>query len=158
MELYRRKLFLLGFLLLVYVTFSFWVPYSKLWFIRDIMQTQSRLFFATRSTAELRNYLIQKAEALDIALEPKDVTVKNINGEILYIELQYDVPLDILFYHTTLHFEPKTFGLIREFDMGGKYLEEIKDPYQCLAELSDSTKRFLQTRTFRKYFMDFFSK
>ena len=114
-EQIRRKIVLSLILLTVYVGVSFWVPYSKLWVMKDLMQTQSRMFFAFPSTGRVRDYLGGKAEELQLRLKPEDVRVQNINGEIIYIEMSWEAPVDIFFYHTTLHFNPKIFGLVRGF-------------------------------------------
>ena len=159
MELYQRKFVLIVLLLCVYLAVSFWVPYSKLWFIRDVMENQARLYFANQSIDALRELLIRKAETLDVALEQADVIIQNINGEIIYIELKYNVPLDIFFYHTMLHFEPKIFGPIRGFGPGGQFsAEKGYDFESVLAELSDSTKRFLREKTLQTYFRRFFAQ
>ncbi|MFH1069638.1 MAG: hypothetical protein V1794_08460, partial [Candidatus Glassbacteria bacterium] len=125
MDLYKRKLILLGLLLGVYCLVSFWVPYSKSWFLKDIMQTQARLYFATQSVDNLRERLIRKAEAIDVPLADNQVTVQTINGEIIYLELDLNIPYNLLFYHSTLHFEPKIFGLIRGFEVAGRPADEI---------------------------------
>ena len=157
MELYKRKLVLIVLLLGVYAAVSIWVPYSKLWFIKDVMETQARLYFTSQSNIDLRETLIRKAEALDVALEPEDILIQNINGEIIYVELKYDIPLDILFYHTMLHFEPKIFGLIRGFGPEGHFTAGKKYDFDSvLAELSDSTRRFLSEKTLKTYFRSFF--
>ncbi len=159
MELYRRKFVLIVLLLGCYLAVSFWVPYSKLWFIKDVMENQARLYFASQSAGALRELLIRKAEALDVALEEEDVTIQKINGEIIYIALKYNVPLDIFFYHTTLHFEPKIFGLIRGFGPGGQFSAKKEYDFEAaLAELSDSTKRLLREKTLQTYFRRFFAK
>lgn len=159
MELYRRKFALIALLLGVYIAVSFWVPYSKLWLIKDVMETQARLYFTSQSTSALRELLIRKAGNLDVALDEEDVIIQNINGEIIYIELSYNVPLDILFYHTTLHFEPKIFGLIRGFGPGGQFsAEKAYDFDAVLAELSDSTKRFLHGKTLQAFLRNFFAQ
>jgi len=84
MELYKRKIFLILLLLCAYIAVSFWVPYSKLWFIKDVMENQARLYFASQSINGLRELFIRKAEALDVALEQEDVLIQNINGEVIY--------------------------------------------------------------------------
>lgn len=155
--MYKRKLVLLALLLGVYTATSFWVPYSKLWFIEDIMQNQVRLFFASQSIDLVRSILIEKAEALDIPIKEEDIEVQNINGEIIYIEMRWDEPVDILFYHTNLHFEPKIFGLIREFELGS-IGSSSPQSFDKLIELSDSTNRFLRNKNLLNYIKDFFIK
>ncbi len=156
-QMYQRKLVLLALLLGVYTAISFWVPYSKLWFIEDVMQNQARLFFASQSVDRVRVILTAKAEALTIPIKDENIEVKNINGEIIYLEMRWDEPVDILFYHTSLHFEPKIFGLIRGFEPGGMGSSSLQS-FDKLVELSDSTTRFLRDRNLRNYVEDFFAK
>ena len=155
--MYKRKLVLLALLLGVYTAVSFWVPYSKKWFIEDIMQNQTRLFFANQSIDRVRSILIEKAEALDIPIKEEDIEVQNINGEIIYIEMRWDEPVDILFYRTSLHFEPKIFGLIRGFEVGG-IGSASPQSFDKLIEFSDSTTRFLRDKNLLNYVRNFFIK
>jgi hypothetical protein len=157
METYLRKLVVLGILLAVYLGVSFWVPFSKKWLMDDIIHNQARLFFTTQSPKALRAKIIDKAEALGIPLGPEQVTVQNINGEIIYIELDLNVPYDILLYNSTLHFEPKIFGLIRGFNLAGGRSAKNATVEQNLFTLSDSTQKYLRDKTLRTYFDEFFA-
>ena len=154
--MYKRKLILLALMLAIYAAVSFWVPYSKLWFIEDIMKNQARLFFASQSIDRVREVLITKAEALEIPVRDKDIEVKNINNEIIYLEMRWDEPVDILFYRFSLHFEPKMLGLIRRFEQGGMGSSSPQS-FDELIELSDSTARFLRDKNLQNYVQDFFS-
>ena len=156
-QMYKRKLVLLALLLAVYTAISFWVPYSKLWFIEDVMHNQARLFFANQSFDRMRVILTAKAEALAIPVKDENIEVKNVHGEIIYLEMRWDEPVDILFYHTSLHFEPKIFGLIRRFEAGGMGSSSLQS-FDKLVELSDSTTRFLRDRNLQNYVKDFFAK
>ncbi|MBN2289231.1 MAG: hypothetical protein JXQ83_07850 [Candidatus Glassbacteria bacterium] len=155
--LYKRKLILLALVLAVYTAVSFWIPYSKLNVLEYIMENQARLYFATQSIDRVRRILIEKAEALEIPVRNEDILVENINGEIIYLEMRWDEPVDILFYHTSLHFEPKIFGLIRGFDLDPNRQPTAAGP-DVLAELSDSTARYLRNKDLQDYFKDFFNK
>ena len=156
--LYKRKLSLLVLLLVIYTMVSFWIPYSKKNFIEDIMQNQARLYFTTQSTERIRKFLTAKADALKIPVGDEDITVEEINNEIIYIEMRWNEPVDILFYHTNLHFEPKIFGLIRGFDLDQQVGVTIDQSLDALAELSDSTNRFLRNRKLQSFIKDFFSR
>lgn len=142
-EQVRRKAFLVLILLAVYAGVSFWVPFSKYWVMKDLMQTQSRMFHAFPSTDRVRDFLIGKAEALELRIRPEDVRVQNINGEVIYIEMTWDAPVDILFYHTNLNFNPKIFGLVRGFDNSGLASGSLDE---LTPLLSDSTNRFLENK------------
>ena len=157
MDLYSRKLVWMFVLIATYVGVSFWVPYSKKWLIDDVINNQARLYFASQSKQNLQNRIIQKAESLEIPLKEEQITVQNINGEIIYIELDLNIPYNILTYHSTLHFEPKIFGLIRGFNFAGSSVGEDADIDQTLAALSDSTKEYLRNRTLKNYFQEFYA-
>ena len=139
----RRKIYLVLFLFSIYTAVCFWVPYSKLWVMKDLMQTQSRMFFTTHSIEQVHKYLSVKADELELSVRPDDIKVQTINGEIIYIELSWKAPVDILLFHTTLDFSPRIFGLIRGFDNLAPG-DELPD--SVVAELSDSTARFLKNR------------
>jgi len=158
MQRYFRKLVLLELLIAIYIGVCYWVPYSKKWLLDDVINNQARLYFATQSKQNLQNKIIEKAELLGIPLLTDQLTVQNINGEIIYIELDLNVPYDILTYNSTLHFEPKIFGLIRGFNFAGSSIGEDADIDQTLAELSDSTKQYLRNRTLKDYFEEFYAQ
>ncbi len=158
MDRYFRKLVLLELLFVIYLGVCYWVPYSKKWLMDDIINNQARLFFATQSMQRLRAKIVTKAEALDIPLEPEQVMVQNINGEIIYIELDLNVPFNILSYNSTLHFEPKIFGLIRGFNFAGGRSVDNSTLDQNLAGLSDSTKQYLRNKTLMNYLTEFFAQ
>ncbi len=157
MDTYFRKLVVLGILFAVYIGVSFWIPYSKKWLMDDIIHNQARMFFTNQSQRSLRAKIVDKAEALGIPLEPEQVTVQNINGEIIFIELDLNVPYDILLYNSTLHFEPKIFGLIRGFNFAGGRPADNATIEQNLTTLSDSTKEYLRNKTLRSYFDEFYA-
>ena len=157
MALYSRKLVLLAGLIVIYIGVSFWVPYSKKWLIDDIIHNQARLFFATQSQHTLKDKIIGKVEYLDIPLKPEQITIQNINGEIIYIELDLNIPFNIFTYNSTLHFEPKVFGLIRGFNFAGGGTADATNIEQSLNSLSDSTKEYLRSKTLKSYFTDFFA-
>jgi hypothetical protein len=152
----RRKVYLVLFLLAVYTAVCFWVPYSKLWVMKDLMQTQSRMFFTTQSVEQVYKYLSAKADELELSIRPEDIKVQTINGEIIYIELSWKAPVDILLFHTSLDFSPRIFGLIRGFENLSPASEL---PDSIVSELSDSTTRFLKNRNMlERSIENFFSR
>ncbi len=65
------------------------------------------------SDAELRNMVIRKAEAHDIPLEPRQVTVRRSGkpeNPVLFIAVDYTVPVNLLTFSFTLHFNPSSTG------------------------------------------------
>jgi len=152
----RRKLYLILLLLVVYTGVSFWVPFSKLWVMKDLMQTQSRMFFVSQSVEQVQSFLTAKAAELELIVQTEDVKVQTINGEIIYIELSWKAPVDILFFHTSLNFSPRIFGLIRGFE---SLTPGSELPESVVSELSDSTTRFLENRNMLgSSIRDFFSR
>ena len=157
MQLYFRKLILLELLIAIYIGVCYWIPYSKKWLLDDVIHNQARLYFATQSKQNLQNKIIEKAEIMGIPLSHEQIAVQNINGEIIYIEVDLNVPYNISAYHSTLHFEPKIFGLIRGFNFAGSGYGEDADIDQTLASLSDSTKQYLRNKTLKNYFQEFYA-
>ena len=65
------------------------------------------------SDEELRNIVIRKAAKHEIALNPKQVTVRRSGtGEytVWYIAVDYTVPVNLLVYSYALHFKPTSAG------------------------------------------------
>jgi len=65
------------------------------------------------SDEELRNIVIRKAEAHDIPLQPGQVTVRRsgkTDSPVLFITVDYTVPVNLLVYSFTLHFNPSSTG------------------------------------------------
>jgi hypothetical protein len=64
------------------------------------------------SDEEIRNIVIRKAEKRDIPLDPKQVTVRSMVGEqtVLFIAVEYTVPVNLLVYSFELHFNPTSTG------------------------------------------------
>ena len=161
MQLYARKLVLLLLIAAVYAGVSIWVPYSKKWVLQDVMNNQARLYFATQSRDAVREKIISKAEDLRVPLKPDQVSVQNINGEIIYIELDLHIPYNILTYRDTMSFTPKIFGLIRGFSREGRAPQTSEQVMNNLETLSDSTREFLRRKTetsISGYIQEFFAR
>jgi hypothetical protein len=67
---------------------------------------------APNSDEELRSLVIRKAEQHDIALDPKQVTVRRSETEnpVLYIAVDYTVPVNLFVYSYSRHFRPSSTG------------------------------------------------
>jgi len=67
---------------------------------------------APNSDEELRNFVVRKAETHDIALDPKQVTVRR--GETpenpVYIAVDYTVPVNLFVYSYSRHFGASSTG------------------------------------------------
>ena len=65
------------------------------------------------SDEEISNIVIRKAEKHDIPLDPRQVTVRrSVVGEqtVLFIAVEYTVPVNLLVYSFELHFNPTSTG------------------------------------------------
>jgi hypothetical protein len=65
------------------------------------------------SDEELRNIVIRKAARHEIELSPKQVTVRRSGkpeNPVIYIAVDYTVPVDLLVYSYSLHFTPTSTG------------------------------------------------
>jgi hypothetical protein len=65
------------------------------------------------SDEELRDIVIRKAEKHDIELDPRQVTVRSSgppDHRVIYIAVDYTVPVNLLVYSFSLHFSPTSTG------------------------------------------------
>ena len=67
---------------------------------------------APNSDEELRSIVIRKAEGHDIALDPKQVTVRRTETpeNPVYIAVDYTVPVNLFVYSYSRHFRPSSTG------------------------------------------------
>ena len=67
---------------------------------------------APNSDEELRNMVVRKAETHDIALDPKQVTVRRTETpeNPVYIAVDYTVPVNLFVYSYSRHFRPSSTG------------------------------------------------
>jgi hypothetical protein len=68
---------------------------------------------APASDDELRLAVIRKASRHDIALDPKQVTVRRsgtTENPLIFIAVDYSVPVNLLVYSFKLHFTPASSG------------------------------------------------
>jgi hypothetical protein len=68
---------------------------------------------APNSEEELRNVVIRKAERHEITLDPRQVVVERSGtpeNPMLYIAVEYTVPVNLIVYSYNLHFHPTSTG------------------------------------------------
>jgi len=67
---------------------------------------------APNSDEEIRNSVVRKAETQDIALEPKQVTVRRTEKpeNPVYIAVDYTVPVNLFVYSYSRHFGASSTG------------------------------------------------
>lgn len=67
--------------------------------------------YSTHSEEDIRNTVVKHAREFDIPLTPQQVRVSRVGGfgtGTLNIEAEYNVPLDLPGYSTTLNFHPSS--------------------------------------------------
>jgi len=103
-----------GILIAVIVVFSIYAawkvvpPYVNDYQLADKMQEQSRFAMVNHYTEDqIRENIYKVMMDLDIPAKKEDIKiVSNLN--VVKISLNYTVPIDVLVYHTELHFSPNS--------------------------------------------------
>jgi hypothetical protein len=76
--------------------------------LSDKMQEQARFAVVNRYTEEqIREKIFKVVQELDIPVSRESIKVVS-NLSIVKISMDYTVPVDLLFYHTELHFSPSS--------------------------------------------------
>jgi hypothetical protein len=89
---------------IIYVGYKLVPPYVALYQLRDKMEEEARFAVVNRHTDDqIRDIVFRQVQDLDIPVKREDIKVGNTNSAVK-ISLEYAVPLDLLFYHTELHF------------------------------------------------------
>jgi hypothetical protein len=101
-------------LFLVIVVFAIYsavkiVPiYVSNYQLSDKMQEQARFGVVNRYTEDqIRDNIFKFVQELDIPVKREAIKVVSTNS-IVKISMEYAVPVDLLFYHTELHFSPSS--------------------------------------------------
>ena len=97
--------------ILVLGIYSAWklVPaYVNDYQLSDRMQEQSRYAMVNHYTEDqIRDNIFKVMQDLDIPGKREDIKIV-ANGNVVRITLEYIVPVDVLVYHTDLHFAPSS--------------------------------------------------
>lgn len=94
--------------LAIYTAWKVVPPYVNDYQLADKMQEQSRYAMVNHYTEEqIRDNIYKVMVDLDIPGKKEDVKVV-ANGNVVKISLDYTVPVDVLVYHTDLHFTPNS--------------------------------------------------
>jgi hypothetical protein len=76
--------------------------------LSDKMQEQARFAVVNRYTEEqIREKIFKVVQELDIPVNRESIKVVS-NNSIVKISMEYSVPVDLLVYHTELHFSPSS--------------------------------------------------
>ncbi|HKW34502.1 MAG TPA: hypothetical protein VJN92_15945 [Candidatus Acidoferrum sp.] len=94
--------------LAIYSAWKMIPPYVNDYQLADKMQEQSRYAMVNHYTEEqIRDNIYKIIVDLDIPAKREDVKIV-ANGNVVKISLDYTVPVDVLVYHTDLHFTPNS--------------------------------------------------
>ncbi len=92
----------------VYVAFKLVPVYFAEYQLSDKMQEQARYAVVNRySDDKIRENLMKVADDLEIPVKKEDIKVFS-TMEIVKINVDYTVPVDLLFYHLDIHFTPSS--------------------------------------------------
>jgi len=94
--------------LFIYTAWKVIPPYVKDYQLADKIQEQSRFAMVNHYTEDqIRENIYKVMIDLDIPAKKEDVKIVS-NNNVVKISLEYTVPVDILVYHTELHFSPNS--------------------------------------------------
>ena len=94
--------------LAIYTAWKIVPPFVNDYQLSDKMQEQSRYAMVNRYTEEqIRENIYKVMVDLDIPAKREDIKIV-ANNNVVKISLDYTVPLDVLVYHTDLHFTPNS--------------------------------------------------
>lgn len=94
--------------LAIYTAWKMVPPYVNDYQLSDKMQEQSRYAMVNHYTAEqIRDNIYKVMVDLDIPAKKEDIKIV-ADGNVVKVSLDYTVPVDVLVYHTDLHFAPNS--------------------------------------------------
>lgn len=94
--------------LAIYTAWKMVPPYVNDYQLSDMMQEQSRYALVNRYTEDqIRDKVYKEIVDLDIPAKREDIKIV-ANNNVVKISLDYTVPVDVLVYHTDLHFTPNS--------------------------------------------------
>lgn len=94
--------------LAIYTAWKMVPPYVNDYQLSDKMQEQSRYAMVNHYTVEqIRDNIYKVMVDLDIPAKKEDIKIV-ADGNVVKVALDYTVPVDVLVYHTDLHFTPNS--------------------------------------------------
>lgn len=94
--------------LAIYTAWKMVPPYVNDYQLSDKMQEQSRYAMVNHYTVEqIRDNIYKVMVDLDIPAKKEDIRIV-ADGNVVKVSLNYTVPVDVLVYHTDLHFTPNS--------------------------------------------------
>jgi hypothetical protein len=92
----------------IYTAWKILPAYVNDYQLSDKMLEQSRFAMVNRYTEDqIRDKIFKVIQDLDIPAKREDIKIV-ANGNVVKISLEYTVPVDVLMYHTDLHFSPSS--------------------------------------------------
>ncbi len=94
--------------LVIYSAIKIVPAYVNDYQLSDKMQEQARFAVVNHYTEDqIRDNIFKVAQDLDIPVKREDIKIV-ANNSVVKISLEYTVPVDVLVYHTDLHFSPNS--------------------------------------------------
>lgn len=94
--------------LAIYTAWKVVPVYVNEYQLSDKMQEQARYAVVNRYTEDqIRENVFKVIQDLDIPAKREDIKVVS-NNSVVKISLDYSVPVDVLMYHTDIHFSPNS--------------------------------------------------
>jgi|SRR5690349_20842066 len=94
--------------LAIYTAWKMVPPFVNDYQLSDKMQEQSRYAMVNHYTEEqIRDNIYKVMVDLDIPAKREDIKIV-ANNNVVKVSLDYTVPVDVLVYHTDLHFTPNS--------------------------------------------------
>jgi uncharacterized membrane protein len=94
--------------LAIYTAWKVVPVYVNEYQLSDKMQEQARYAVVNRYNEEqIRENVFKVIQDLDIPAKREDIKVVSTNS-VVKISLEYSVPVDVLMYHTDIHFSPNS--------------------------------------------------
>jgi hypothetical protein len=105
---FKTFLYLLFLGLFIYSGIKLVPPYVAEYQLSDKMQEQARFAIVNRYTEDqIRDNIFKVIQDLEIPAKREAIKVSETN-QLVKISLDYTVPVDLLFYHLDMHFNPSS--------------------------------------------------
>lgn len=100
----KAILWTVALVLLIYAGFELVPPYINQYQLQDKITEEARFDTVNRKTDDqIRDIIFREIQDLNIPARREDIKVEN-TYHMVRITVAYTVPVDLLFYHTELHF------------------------------------------------------
>jgi hypothetical protein len=102
----KTILFLLFFASVIFIGFRTVPAYVAEYQLADKMQESARFAVVTRQNEDqIRESIYKVVQDLEIPAKKEDIKITSTNS-LVTIAIDYNVPVDLLFYQTEMHFSP----------------------------------------------------